>query len=487
MSLLLDALRKAEKSKSAKLATGKSGNRRVFRLGSAAASPESSTLDFQLADILEATTDDGDCAKDTLAPETPVSHRQQLEASASTEVDPRPNRQSRQPSPDPKLCRSLAEPDTVRSIFDMNNRALGWRRMRLTVFAAATALIAFLLSYYGWFLYAALVPSSTLTSRPAAWSAAASSPTSRPSFLRQGESASVTATSSSVAGPDTPDSPSEAQPPANPDVAGDGAGEPVGENSVTWTSAVRPRGSVPPETAPKAGAQDDETPFVGAVTVAENRVARGGSAERSDIAFSRGRPRASVFPRLDQAYAAYRAGDYAKAESDYRFVLTQEPDNRDALLGMAALALIRGQADEAWGLYRRILELNPRDRVALASLMAIQEDIKPLEAERLLRQLLVDAPDAAYLHAALGNLYAAEERWPLAQQAYFEAYHHETDNGDYAYNLAVALDHMGQGQVALRYYRIALDMAEREAVAFEEEAVRRRVRMLAHGPGSGVP
>ena len=54
---------------------------------------------------------------------------------------------------------------------------------------------------------------------------------------------------------------------------------------------------------------------------------------------------------------------------------------------------------------------------------------------------------------------ALTQRWPDAQQAYFQAHQLQPDNPDYAFNLAVALEHIGQPKAALDFYRRAVQAA----------------------------
>ncbi|MEE9161157.1 MAG: tetratricopeptide repeat protein, partial [Gammaproteobacteria bacterium] len=57
-------------------------------------------------------------------------------------------------------------------------------------------------------------------------------------------------------------------------------------------------------------------------------------------------------------------------------------------------------------------------------------------------------------------------RWPQAQQSFFNAYKLETSNPDYAFNLAVSLDHIGQQQSAIDYYNVALKLADNSITGF---------------------
>jgi tetratricopeptide (TPR) repeat protein len=87
-------------------------------------------------------------------------------------------------------------------------------------------------------------------------------------------------------------------------------------------------------------------------------------------------------------------------------------------------------------------------------------------------------PESAPLLFALGNLYAQQGRWPDAQQQYFRAYSAAPDNPDYAYNLAIGLDRLNQGKLALTYYQRALALAQDRAAAFDRSALRIRIHEL---------
>ena len=58
-----------------------------------------------------------------------------------------------------------------------------------------------------------------------------------------------------------------------------------------------------------------------------------------------------VAASLERAYGAFRAGDLESAAEAYRAVVRHEPGNRDALLGLAAVATRAGGWDEAAGHY----------------------------------------------------------------------------------------------------------------------------------------
>ena len=192
-----------------------------------------------------------------------------------------------------------------------------------------------------------------------------------------------------------------------------------------------------------------------------------------------------VAASLERAYAAFRAGDLESAADAYRIVAGREPGNRDALLGLAAVATRAGRGDEAAGHYARVLAFHPADTVAQAALIAIEER-DPTHGESRLKALLWREPQAAHLHFDLGNAYAAQSRWPEAQQSYFNAYRFDRENADYAYNLAVSLDHLSRRESALGFYREALALAGSRPASFETAAVLARIREIGGSAGENA-
>jgi tetratricopeptide (TPR) repeat protein len=174
-----------------------------------------------------------------------------------------------------------------------------------------------------------------------------------------------------------------------------------------------------------------------------------------------------------------RAGDLVEARRDYERVLKSDQRNRNALLGLGAIAVRSGLWDEASGRYTTLLRLNPRDSVAQAGLIAVHENVDPLRGESQIKLLLREEPEAPHLHFTLGNMYADQNRWGEAQSAYFDAYRLDNNNADYTYNLAVSLDRLGKGDAAADYYRRALELAAEKGAAFDQPSVRDRLLRLA--------
>jgi Flp pilus assembly protein TadD len=188
-----------------------------------------------------------------------------------------------------------------------------------------------------------------------------------------------------------------------------------------------------------------------------------------------------VSPELAAAYAALARGDYVQAKNLYSQVVQIMPLNLDAQIGLAASSARGGDNALAARHYRRALELDPRNSMAIAGLLAVSESAsgtRPEALEAQLKALISKDPNAAPLQFALGNLYAQERRWTEAQQAFFEAYRLDAANADYLFNLAVSLDQLNQPRLAFDYYQKSLAQALKTGAQFDRNVAQRRAGEL---------
>jgi tetratricopeptide (TPR) repeat protein len=203
-------------------------------------------------------------------------------------------------------------------------------------------------------------------------------------------------------------------------------------------------------------------------------------ANNTQILISRGTTENPLFPKLSEAWNAFQAADYTRAEALYREVQAADVVNVDAMLGLAAIALRSGRAQEAQSLYNAVLQADPQNSAAIAALSTLPVGTArngDTGNESRLKNLLREQPGAAELHFALGLQYVGSGRWPEAQQAFFEAARNEPANADYAYNLAVSLDQLGQTAAAAAYYDRALSLAN-VGVLFDTTVARQRLDSL---------
>lgn len=182
---------------------------------------------------------------------------------------------------------------------------------------------------------------------------------------------------------------------------------------------------------------------------------------------------------LQNAYARYQEGSFERANSFYHQALRHEANNQDALLGLAIIAQRQEQPERARVFYQRLLVLNPKNSAAASGLISLNETGVTTQNISQLKRMLQEEPTAAHLHFSLASKYALQSRWPEAQQSYFQAYHYAPSNADYAFNLAVSLEKLGQSQTAIPFYKRALSSANNgAATSFERKRVTQRIETL---------
>lgn len=180
---------------------------------------------------------------------------------------------------------------------------------------------------------------------------------------------------------------------------------------------------------------------------------------------------------LEQAWRAWRTNDLESAREHYAHAHRLDARNRDALLGLAAIALRQESAAVAADYFGRLLLLDPRDPHAHAGLSLLDSQ---LPAESRLQLLLEQQPDNAALHFALGCAYGAQAHWSAARDAFAHAHRLSPTEAPPLLNLAISLDHLGDA-LAAENYRRALRLDE-HGKTFDHAAVTRRLQQLEQRP-----
>jgi len=189
-------------------------------------------------------------------------------------------------------------------------------------------------------------------------------------------------------------------------------------------------------------------------------------------------PALAVDPLVERAFESYQRGDLVDSRAAYQQMLQREPLNRDVLLGLAAIDVRARNFEPAEARYLKLLELDPRDVNAQAGLMALRGQVDPVQSESRLKTLIAANPDASGLYFPLGNQYAQQSRWAEAQAAYFKAYAGDSENADFAFNLAVSLDQLRQTALALQYYQRAIALAANRPAGFDPAQILTRIQEL---------
>jgi len=459
MSLLMDALRRAEAEK--KLAAARASG---LALDTAA------TTDELRLEPLETSTERPirALADDTLYDQQAAPTRQQVPR-ASTARDAPPA------GPDPDISPfltarvgpgSAARPTivTAQTVFDAT-RGGGLPRALIGVIAL-TVLIAAGLTAVGIYAYRQTPHTRSIPSpRVAAQlepAAARPVPALPAPVITDRMITPVTGAS-----PALPDTPLVAAPPAAPVKVGPEP-EPV-QNPTAAAVATAVPPPAPAVAAPLQRALGAAIPKDAEIASGEVRIAKRASG--------------SVAPdAVTHAYAAFQLGQFATAQRLYQDALARDPERLDAQLGLAAIAMRDSRLTDAHRLYLEVLKREPRHPVASAALFMIEGGNGNDITEARLKLLADNDADSPYLRFALGNLYARQRRWADAQEAYFVAFARTPANADYAYNLAVSLDQLGQRPAALQYYRKALELKQAGSGAFDVTRAAARVAALAGAP-----
>ena len=162
---------------------------------------------------------------------------------------------------------------------------------------------------------------------------------------------------------------------------------------------------------------------------------------------------------VDVAYEALQQADADSAQQLYQQQLQRYPDDRQALLGLAAVALLRQQHTQAWQYYQQLLTVYPEDDIAYATLVSLGLFNDLVEAESQLQQALTKQASAP-LASTLATLLSSQQRWYESHRYYLQAYQLQPHHADCVYNLAVSFDHLGQHHYAKHYYQLALQLAK---------------------------
>ena len=187
----------------------------------------------------------------------------------------------------------------------------------------------------------------------------------------------------------------------------------------------------------------------------------------------------SVDKTLQQAYSAYHTDQVLQAKLLYQSALKRDKGNRDALLGLAAVATKLGEYDVALANYSKLLTVNPLDDSAQAGLLQISFQNASPNIETKLKLLIEKSPNSGFLRFALGNVYVRRSHWQQASFQFKESIALDPVNPDFAYNLGVSQDQLGNREQALFRYQQALSLSWRKNVGFSRDLLRKRIDQLS--------
>ena len=426
MSLLMDALKRAETSKqeAARALTG----------GDASA-PQGGKL------VLEPLATGRPAGAISPLPEL-ATHLQAVDADLAFVTFPEasnPPRAKQTPPPVAENKVAQADREAVRNAFQAKITAEPPAKRGLWLALGTLAIAALAIATYVWYQLNGM-------------SGNALTPTNSPPPL----SASATSALPTQSPPAIPTNPTSAAPIFTP--------------SSPSTAAIDSAAAVPSLFSPPRREEQPHAP-----------IARIEEAPGLPIRLTRTRPDPDA--NLLRGHSNIQRNELELARRDFEQSLQRDPNNTDALLALAAIAQRQGRPVDAERLNQQALIANPGDAaVQAAALSGSLAGADPQTTESRLKTLLTAQPESAPLNFTLGNLYARQKRWSEAQQVYFNAVAADSDHPDYLFNLAVSLDHLRQSRPAAQHYRLALEAADKRPAAFDREQVKKRLAELAAGP-----
>jgi predicted O-linked N-acetylglucosamine transferase (SPINDLY family) len=173
--------------------------------------------------------------------------------------------------------------------------------------------------------------------------------------------------------------------------------------------------------------------------------------ERSDMTISQA---------LEIAAQHHRAGHLANAEAVCRQILSQEPNQADALHLLGLIASQSGQPEVALDLIQKAVAANSPAAVYLSNLGAILTSLDRCdEAIPWLRRAIELRPDFAGAHYNLGKALKNQGAFDAALAAYRTAIHFQPDLAPAHNNLGTILHDRGQIDEAIAAYRRAIEFA----------------------------
>lgn len=182
---------------------------------------------------------------------------------------------------------------------------------------------------------------------------------------------------------------------------------------------------------------------------------------------------------IQLGYKALYDGELKTANLSFIQALDVAPNNRHALNGLAATQRQLGMDEAALVSYQKVLAIDPTNLHAFESvLVMLGSQIEGVEWKKEIKKMSVIYPESAVLNAVLGHVSSTELDWKTAQRYYFSAHRLNSQSADYALNLAISLDHLGEYALAQKYYTMALSQSKSDDLNVETSPVKRRLSAL---------
>ncbi len=370
------------------------------------------------------------------------------------------SRGPRSPSPSTQADDTQRERETRDVSHDNEPKPVRWRLLTLPIVAILAAG-----AVYAAFAYSEFLPARSWKRAPVGTSGSAAAPPPTPAPAVQAPAPPVTR---KIETPDASTSPDSSMQRERPSSAADlrtPASTPYAASAeAALHDAYSPTGPAPPaQDGDRAG---HDLALVHIPDPEEARVVRRLTPRQDDT--------------LHRAWQALATGRSRDALAMYRQLLIRQPDHTAAQLGEAAALSRTGLSEEAARRYRSILEREPDNPLARANLLLLRAAAGEPVLEQEVQSLVSEQPSAD-LYALLGHVRARNAQWRLAHEAFQAAHHLQPDHADHLFNLGVSLEHLGEPDTALTFYRRAATAnGAGPATSIDPGVIARRIAVLGN-------
>lgn len=187
----------------------------------------------------------------------------------------------------------------------------------------------------------------------------------------------------------------------------------------------------------------------------------------------------TVKEKLDYAYEALSLGYDEVAINTYKDILKLEPENKLAMFGLATSYHNNKQYKQAMEMYEKILHKHPDYKEAFNNFVLLLSQEHPSKAIVELKKLEKSHPNFAPILAQIGVINHKIGNNQQAVKYLAKALRIEPNNVVYRYNLAVALDNLGDKDSARKLYRQVLLVKQKGGrIPATEEEIFERLKQL---------
>lgn len=160
---------------------------------------------------------------------------------------------------------------------------------------------------------------------------------------------------------------------------------------------------------------------------------------------------------LEKAYNAIISGQSDVAIQIYKNILSNEPNNTQALFSLATLYHRAGQLNIARSLYGKLLAIDPDHRDALNNFLVLLADESPQEALIQMEALRERNPEFSPIPAQIAIIYQKLGDTEKAAEQMAFAVDLAPENLTYRYNYAILLDKLNNPEEAAKLYRMLIE------------------------------